>query len=126
MVIFEGKQGRILRVESASRNVTTVLSNLQQPSSLAFQSPSVLCFSEAGAHHVRCLNLTNDSIRVVAGIGKAGQSGDGGPAVCAQLNRPMGISFDSLSNLYIADTGNPRIRLVHPGTTAAECPPSHK
>jgi DNA-binding beta-propeller fold protein YncE len=123
---LEGKEGRILRVESSTRKITTVLSNLPQPSSLAFQSPGVLCFSEAGAHQVRCLNLENGSIRVFAGTGKAGLSGDGGSAECAQLNRPTGISFDSLGNLYIADTGNQRIRLVHPGTAAAQCPPNHR
>lgn len=123
---LESKEGRILRLESGTRKITTVLSNLRQPSSLAFQSPGVLCFSETGAHQVRCLKLENGSIRVVVGTGKAGLSGDGGPAECAQLTRPMGISFDSLGNLYIADTGNQRIRLVHPGTTATQCPPNHR
>jgi len=123
---LESKEGRILRLESGTQKITTVLSNLRQPSSLAFQSPGVLCFSETGAHQVRCLKLENGSIRVVVGTGKAGLSGDGGPAECAQLNRPMGISFDSLGNLYIADTGNQRIRLVHPGTTATQCPPNHR
>jgi hypothetical protein len=47
---LESKEGRILRLESGTRKITTVLSNLRQPSSLAFQSPGVLCFSETGAH----------------------------------------------------------------------------
>src|SRR5206468_4129867 len=54
---FEGKNGRILRVDGATRSITTVLSNLRQPSGLAFQSPEVLCFSESGTHQVRCMNL---------------------------------------------------------------------
>jgi hypothetical protein len=48
----------------------------------------------------------------VVGTGTSGFSGDGGPAVDAQLDRPRGIDFDSLGNLYIADRGNNRVRKV--------------
>ena len=48
------------------------------------------------------------------GYGKGGFSGDGGPAVQAQLNFPSGIAVDAKGNVYIADTGNHRIRLVGP------------
>jgi serine/threonine-protein kinase len=58
---------------------------------------------------------------VIAGTGKPGLSGDGGAAECAQLNRPMGISFDMQDNLYIADTGNQRVRLVRPTPQPADC-----
>jgi len=120
---FEGKNGRILRVDGATRSITTVLSNLRQPSGLAFQSPEVLCFSESGTHQVRCMNLESHTVKVVAGTGEAGYSGDGGPAECAQLNRPFGISFGENGDLYIADTGNQRIRRVRMGLTAARCHP---
>jgi sugar lactone lactonase YvrE len=109
---YPGRKGSIIRVDAATRAVTTILSDLQQPSGLAFSSPGVLCFSEYSGNQVRCLDLQSRSIRVVAGTGQAGFSGDGGPAECAQLNRPSGISFDNRSNLYIADTGNQRIRRV--------------
>jgi sugar lactone lactonase YvrE len=117
-----GKDGRILRVDGATRSITTVLSNLRQPSGLAFQSYEILCFAESGGHQVRCLNLNSHAIHVIAGTGVAGLKGDGGPAECAQLNRPSGISFDRAGDLYIADTGNQRIRRVHPGLRQAYCP----
>jgi sugar lactone lactonase YvrE len=120
---LDESNGRILRVEHGSRKITPILSNLHQPAGLAFQSPEVLCFSEAAAHQVRCLNLTTRATQVIAGTGKAGLSGDGGPSECAQLNRPMGISFGARGDLYIADTGNQRIRVVHPGTQPASCNP---
>ena len=41
-----------------------------------------------------------------------GFSGDGGPPAQASLNRPQGVAFDSAGNLYIADAGNNRIRVV--------------
>jgi len=103
--------GRIVRV-TRDRKISTVLSNLDQPNGLAFESPDVLCFAETGANQVKCLNLVDHSIRVLVGTGVAGSAGDGGSAECAQLNRPSGISFDQQGNLYIADTGNQRIRRV--------------
>lgn len=52
------------------------------------------------------------TVTVVAGTGKCGYSGDGGPATSAMLDNPAGIAFDSNGNLYIADTDNHRIRRV--------------
>jgi sugar lactone lactonase YvrE len=118
---IDSKKGRILRVDARSRSVTTILENLRQPSGLAFRSANTLCFSESGGNRVGCLNLKLHSVRVVAGTGAAGFSGDGGPAECAQLNRPSGISFDQQGNLYIADTGNQRIRRVHVGLHTEQC-----
>jgi len=51
-------------------------------------------------------------VTLVAGNSRAGFSGDGGPAVNAQLNVPQGIAFDRNGNLYIADSRNNRIRQV--------------
>src|SRR5579885_333556 len=51
----------------------------------------------------------------VAGNGRPGFSGDGGPALSAQLNNPQGIAIDSAGNIYVADTGNERVRLVSNG-----------
>jgi len=56
-------------------------------------------------------------VEPVAGRGTAGFSGDGGPAVDAELNNPQGITLDDKGNLYIADTGNHVIRKVDIGGT---------
>jgi sugar lactone lactonase YvrE len=118
---MDGNTGRILRVDAVTRETTLVLSHLRQPSGLAFQSANTLCFSESGGNQVRCLDLANHSVHLVAGTGVAGFSGDGGPAECARLSRPSGISFDALGRLYIADTGNQRIRVVRLGERVASC-----
>jgi len=97
-----GKQGRILRVNAADGRLITILSDLQHPASLAFNLDCPVFFRER-ANQVRCLDLTTHKTRVVAGSGIAGFGGDGGPAECAQLNRPLGISFDQTGSLYIAD-----------------------
>jgi pimeloyl-ACP methyl ester carboxylesterase len=51
-------------------------------------------------------------ITTVAGDGTRGYSGDNGPAISAELNWPSGVAVDVFGNLYIADTGNSRIREV--------------
>jgi subtilase family serine protease/sugar lactone lactonase YvrE len=45
----------------------------------------------------------------IAGTGVAGLSGEGGPALSAELNSPNGVAVDSLGNVYIADSGNDRV-----------------
>jgi len=56
----------------------------------------------------------NGILTTVAGSSVAGFSGDGGPAVSAGLNNPSGLTVDKAGNLYIADSGNGRVRMVSP------------
>lgn len=53
-------------------------------------------------------------IDTVAGSGIAGDIGDGGPPLDAQVHYPMGVALDSASKIYIADTGNNKIRMIAP------------
>lgn len=64
-------------------------------------------------HRVRV--LVDGSVVALAGVsGEAGYSGDGGSAMEAQLDSPRGIAFDDAGNLFVADTGNHRIRRIDP------------
>ena len=67
-------------------------------------------------HRIRKI-APDGTISTVAGNGTPGFSGDGGPAVSAQINTPIGIFADGSGNLYIADVGNQRIRKVDPSGT---------
>jgi streptogramin lyase len=51
-------------------------------------------------------------IETVAGTGKAGFSGDGGPAIKAELNNPYGLCVGPGGDLFICDMGNHRIRKI--------------
>jgi len=52
------------------------------------------------------------AITVIAGNGTSGFSGDGGPATSAQLFEARSVAVDAAGNVYIADTGNLRVRRV--------------
>ena len=62
---------------------------------------------------VRKISL-DGMITTIAGNGLHGFSGDGGPAVNAQLNVPGSLAIDSFGNLYIGDNATLRIRRVSP------------
>ena len=57
------------------------------------------------------------TITTIAGTGVRGFSGDGGRAISAQLHSPLGVAVDGQGNIYIADSGNNRVRKVSPGGT---------
>jgi sugar lactone lactonase YvrE len=59
----------------------------------------------------------NGVINTFAGSGSFGYGGDNGQAKAAQLNQPSAVAVDASGNLYIADSGNNRIRMVTPGGT---------
>jgi hypothetical protein len=61
-------------------------------------------------------------LRTVAGTGKAGGFGDGGPAILAQLSSPTGVAVRSNGDVVIADSGNNLIRVLE-GTLSAT--PAH-
>jgi trimeric autotransporter adhesin len=52
-------------------------------------------------------------ITTVAGNGTFGFSGDGGPAILAQLGGPLAVAADSGGNIFITDQNNQRIRKVN-------------
>ena|GEM_PF-293943 len=60
--------------------------------------------------------LGYDVIRTIAGLGPQGFSGDGGPAVSAQMAAPRGVAVDGNGNVYVADSVNHRIRKIAAST----------
>lgn len=87
---------------------------LNAPMGIAVDRLGNVYFSDTGNHRVRRVLLRTGKIETVAGTGKKGFENDGGTATMASLSSPTGLAFDSLGNLYIADTGNQRIRIYTP------------
>ncbi len=57
------------------------------------------------------------NVYAVAGTGKAGDAGDGGPALIAKINTSHGLAVDGRGNIYFADSGNQSVRAVYAGGT---------
>jgi len=89
-----------------------VEAKLNEPYEIRFDQAGNMYFVEMKNHLVRRVDAKTRAVSTVAGMGKAGFSGDGAAATNAQLNQPHSIQFDRDGNLYICDIGNHRIRKV--------------
>jgi hypothetical protein len=119
---------RVRKVDFVLNKITTVAGNgtaaytgdngaptaasLNLPADLEIGPDGRLYIADAGNNVVRAIDFGANTIVTVAGTGTMGFGGDGGPATSAQLANPQGIAFDSVGDLYIADTFNHRIRRV--------------
>src|ERR1019366_8955458 len=90
--------------------------SLNRPSALAAGADRTVYIADTGNHRVMAL-APGGQLTLFAGTGTAGFSGDGGPATAAALKAPAGLAVDSAGDVFIADTGNNRLRRVAPGGT---------
>lgn len=65
-------------------------------------------------HRIRLVDRLTDVIYTIAGNGANGFSGDGGPALAAEISFPWGIAVDRAGRVYFSDESNDRIRLLTP------------
>lgn len=84
---------------------------LDTPSGLAVTGDGALLVADTGNNRVRRISR-GGTITTVAGIGTPGFSGDGGQAADAQLSRPAAVAVSPDRTLFVADTGNGRVRRV--------------
>jgi trimeric autotransporter adhesin len=88
---------------------------LNNPVGLTLDAAGNLYIADSNAFRIRVVS-PNGIISTVAGSSHDGYSGDGGPALSAQMDFPQGVLSDGLGNIYIADTSNNVIReLTIPG-----------
>jgi trimeric autotransporter adhesin len=89
--------------------VTALNTSIGQPRKLLISGSNVYFSSGNSVFKIDA----SGTLTLMAGNSRAGFSGDGGPAVNAQLNAPQGLALDAGGNLYIADSLNNRVRRVN-------------
>jgi uncharacterized protein (TIGR03437 family) len=110
---------RIGRI-NANGTLATVAGNgfpgaatLTKPAGIAIDSAGNVLIADTGNHRIRKA-APNGALTTIAGTGAQSFCGDNGPALNACFDTPMDVKLDARGNIYIADTGNHRIRRIDP------------
>jgi sugar lactone lactonase YvrE len=90
-----------------------ISARLYAPHGVAVDGQGNVYIADSYNHRVRKVNPSG-TITTVAGTGKQGFSGDGGPATSATMTYPLGVGADAQGNVYVLD--NNRVRKVSGGT----------
>ncbi|HYH48103.1 MAG TPA: NHL repeat-containing protein [Acidimicrobiia bacterium] len=133
LYIADSANERIRRVDSSGQIVTVagtgvpgfsgdggpaIAAQFDGPRSLAGDAAGNLYVADDNNHRVRRIDAAG-VITTIAGNGTAAYAGDGGPGPAAQLDHPRGVAVDGRGNVFIAETGSHRVRMVDPGGTIA-------
>jgi len=87
------------------------LAQLSYPYGITIDDTGSIFFADHGNHCFRKISVAG-KISTIAGTGTSGYSGDGGPAISANLSYPSTVAIDKSGNVYIADWWNNVIRKV--------------
>jgi sugar lactone lactonase YvrE len=132
LYIVDADNNRIRKVTASTGIITTVAGNgtagysgdggpatsaeLDTPFGVAVDASGNLYIVDVNNDRIRKVTASTGIITTVAGNGTFGYSGDGGAAISAELYTPLGVAVDASGNIYIADSGNNRIRKVTAST----------
>ena len=128
--IYVALAGRIRKIDAASGIITTIAgtgttgfsgdsglavnARIGTPFSITVDMADNVYFTET--HRIRKITAATGIINTIAGSGTSGYTGDGGPAINAQLAFPESITSDNAGNLYISDAANNVIRKITAAT----------
>lgn len=124
--VADDNNNRIRRVDAAG-TITTVAgtgmtggegdggpataAELARPRGVAVDAGGTLYIADSMNHRVRLVDAAG-TIVTLAGIGREGYGGDGGPADRARLFLPRGVAVDAAGQVFVADTNNSRVRRI--------------
>jgi DNA-binding beta-propeller fold protein YncE len=132
LYVTEVLNHRVLRVDLERGELTTVAgcgrrgysgdgglaveAALNEPYEVRFDRDGNMYLVEMQNHVVRRVDGDTKIVSTLAGTGRPGFGGDGGPATAAPLRQPHSIAVDRNGAIYVADIGNHRIRRIDPKT----------
>lgn len=87
-------------------------SSVNNPYGMTMGPDGGLYFCDIDNHAVRRIDVKTRKVTTVVGTGKKGNSGDGGPALKAEMDQPYEVRFDRAGNLFVVDMPNHAIRRV--------------
>ena len=85
---------------------------LNQPFGICVDAQGNVFFADTFNQRIRKIDRQTGLITTVAGNGKKGFAGDGGPATAANLDEPYGVALDRAGNLFFVDRLSRRVRRV--------------
>jgi sugar lactone lactonase YvrE len=88
--------------------------SLNYASTMTLDAAGNLYIADTMNHRIRRVDSSTGLIYTIAGTGVSGFSGDGGPALAAEIRTPAAISVDPSGKVYFADEANNRIRMLTP------------
>ena len=84
---------------------------LSLPFGVAVAADGTLVIADTGNNRLREVTPWHEML-ALAGTKRSGFSGDNLPAIAATLSEPQAVAFDRSGNLFVADTGNHRVREI--------------
>ncbi|PSK82237.1 NHL repeat-containing protein [Murinocardiopsis flavida] len=110
----KGGKAATVAESSPGSGPSAALFGPQNVEHIAVGADGTVYYSDPAGSRVRAVDPGDGSVRIVAGNGRPGFSGDGRSALSAALAMPKGLDVGEDGTLYIADSGNNRIRAVDP------------
>jgi sugar lactone lactonase YvrE len=109
---------RIIRLDQATGQASEIYKSPSvngnggaRPIGLAIDNGGNLLFTTSNFGVYR-LDAVSKKLTIVIGTTHFGFAGDGGPALVAKMNKPVGVTVKTNGNIYIADSSNNHIREV--------------
>lgn len=126
LIIADQTNNRIRRVDARTKIISTIggidppngdgdlaiNATIIDPFSVVVDKDGNLIIADSENHRIRKIDAKTGIITTIAGTGVEDFSGDNGPALNATFSLPTSLALDSRGNLFIADTGNQRIRRI--------------